>query len=284
MSDGFVPRSVAEALAIRAAHPEAVPVAGGTDLMVAVNAGRARPAGLLDLSRIDELAEWGRDDGRVVVGAGVTFALLAQEQAGLGPLAGAARAVGSPQVRRRATIGGNVVTASPAGDGLAVLAAYDAELVLAAPDRERRLRWDAFLLGPKRTALGADELVTRVEWRAPDAPGVFLKVGARGAMVIGVASACVQLDPAGRDVRIALGSVAPTVVRAREAEALAARLVPWDDPGRPLQGAGEVGALAASAARPIDDVRGTAVYRRHAVAVLVQRGLAAAVDGWRAAC
>jgi CO/xanthine dehydrogenase FAD-binding subunit len=276
------PSTLAEALEARAERPEAVPVAGGTDLMVAVNAGTARPAALLDLSHVDELHAWGRDDGRIAVGAGVTFTRIAHEAQAFGALAAAALTVGSLQIRNRATLGGNVATASPAGDGLSVLAAFDADVVLAAAGRERRLRWDEFVLGPKRTALAADELVTRVEWRVADAPGVFLKVGVRSAMVIAIASVCVQLDPAARAVRIALGSVAPTVIRAVDAEALAAQLVPWEHPGRRLPALAPVGQLAAAAASPIDDVRAAAAYRRHAVEVLAQRGLVQAVEAWRA--
>ena len=272
MSVAFQPRSLEEALELRSAHPEAAPVAGGTDLMVDVNLHGLRPPGLLDLSRVPELGEVSREDGLIRVGAGVTFARIARELAEFRPLAQAARSFASPQVRRRATVGGNLVTASPAADGLAVLAAYGADVVVAAAGRpERRLSWAQFATGPKQTALAPDELVARVEWRPLQGPGSFSKLGTRNAMVIAVASVCVQLDLAAHRVRLALGSVGPTVLRAPRAEELAASL-DWD---RPAEGLAEFGRLAAVETRAIDDRRGSAAYRRHAVEVLAARAL-----GW----
>jgi CO/xanthine dehydrogenase FAD-binding subunit len=272
---GLSPATLSEALEARAAHPEAVPIAGGTDLMVAVNFGRLWPESLLDLSRVAELVGWERQNGSLRIGAGTTFAQIASELGEFPPLVQAARTVGSPQIRNRATIGGNLGTASPAGDALPVLAAYGGDVLLASVRGERRLRWDEFLLGPKRSALAEDELIVGVEWPVVDGPGSFAKVGTRNAMVIAIASVSLQLDAAARSVRIALGSVAPTVVRAPEAEAHAAEAIDWDDPQRSLseQAVLEFGALAAGAAHPIDDVRGTAAYRRHAVEVLARRAL-----------
>jgi CO/xanthine dehydrogenase FAD-binding subunit len=282
---GLTPQTLAEALEVRAGRPEAVPVAGGTDLMVEVNFGRRRIPELLDLSRVEELRGWGRANGRVRVGAGTTFAVIARELVEFRPLVEAARSVGSPQIRNRATLGGNLATGSPAGDGIPVLAAYDATVLLASREHERRLSWQEFFLGPKRTALAADELIVGVEWAPADGPGSFAKVGTRNAMVIAIASVCLQLDAAVRSVRLALGSVAPTVVRAPEAEAFAASVIAWNDPEQPLpdSAASEFGRLAAAAARPIDDVRGSAGYRRHAVEVLARRTLTWALDDRRAA-
>jgi len=282
---GPSPGTLAEALEARAAHPEAVPIAGGTDLMVAVNFGRLRPEALLDLSGIAELAAWQRRDGAVRIGAGATFAQIASDLGEFPPLVQAARAVGSPQIRHRATIGGNLATASPAGDALPVLATYGGDVLLASVRGERRLRWDEFLVAPKRTALAEDELIVGVEWPVVDGPGSFAKVGTRNAMVIAIASVSLQLDTQARRVCIALGSVAPTVVRAPEAEAFASDALDWDDPQRPLPEtvAREFGALAAAAAHPIDDVRGSAAYRRRAVDVLARRALAWAADDWRKA-
>lgn len=272
---GLTPTTLAEALEARAEHPAAVPIAGGTDLMVAVNFGRLHPDELLDVSQVAELKTWERRNGSLRIGAGATFAQIARELGEFPPLVQAARTVGSPQIRNRATIGGNLATASPAGDALPVLAAYGGDVVLASVRGERRLRWDEFLLGPKRSALAEDELIVAVEWPVVDGPGSFAKVGTRNAMVIAIASVSLQLDAAGHGVRLALGSVAPTVVRAPEAEAYAAEALDWDDPQRPLseQAVQEFGALAGAAAQPIDDVRGTAVYRRHAVEVLARRAL-----------
>jgi len=281
----FLPRSLEEALELKAAHPEAVPVAGGTDLWVAVNFGRARPPALLDLSRVQELKTWDAANGRVRVGAGMTFARIERELAAFRPLAEASRSVGSPQIRNRATIGGNVATASPAGDSIPVLAAYAADVVVASSSGTRTEPWHAFFTGPKRTTLAPDELIVAVDWPRLDAPGAFAKVGTRNAMVISIAGLCLQLDPDARAVRLALGSVAPTVVRAPEAESFAAGSIPWDEPDRPLpEGViSEFGRSAAAAARPIDDVRGSAAYRRHAVEVLARRALRWTVDDWRSA-
>jgi CO/xanthine dehydrogenase FAD-binding subunit len=273
---GPAPRTLEEALRLRAAQPEAVPVAGGTDLMVAVNFGRTRPSALLDLSRVEELRTWRRDNGRVFLGSGMTFARITRELAEFRPLVEASRSVGSPQIRNRATIGGNLGTASPAGDALPVLAAYDADVVVASEARgTRRLPWNEFFTGPKRSALEPGELIVGAEWDVVAGPGSFAKVGTRNAMVIAIAGICVQLDPAGRSVRVGLGSVAPTVVRARDAELYAADVIPWSEPDRPLPdgAAAEFARLAAAAASPIDDVRGTAAYRRHAVRVLTKRAL-----------
>lgn len=268
--EALAPATLQEALEIRASHPEAVPIAGGTDLMVEVNARRLRPAAFLDLSRVADLQEWGLRDGRVFVGAGVTFARIERELAEFGPLAEAARSVASPQIRARATIGGNLGTASPAGDSLPVLAAYDADVVLASVGAgERRVPLATFLVGPKRTSLAPDELIAGVEWTVVEGPGSFAKVGRRSAMVVSIASACLQAVD-GR-VRLALGSVAPTVVRAPLAERFAAGL-DWSDPAT----LAEFGRLAASETRPIDDLRGSAAYRRHVVEVLARRALAEA--------
>ncbi len=281
--DVLLPRSLEEALELKEERPDAVPVAGGTDLMVAINFGRARPPALLDLSRVEELKTWQADNGRVRLGAGVTFARIERELTAFRPLAEAARSVGSPQIRNRATIGGNLGTASPAGDGLLPLAAYGADVVIASRQRVRTEPWDAFFVGPKRTTLAPDELVVGIEWDRVEGPGTFAKVGTRNAMVIAVAGLCLQLDPAGRRVAVALGSVAPTVVRAPDAEAFAAGAVPWDEPDRPLEQAAvaDFGSLAAAAATPIDDMRGSAAYRRHAVEVLARRALGWAVEDWK---
>jgi CO/xanthine dehydrogenase FAD-binding subunit len=271
MTQAWRPATLEAALELRAERPEATVVAGGTDLMVELNAGRGRPAGLIDLRRVEELRAVERDDDVVSVGAGVTFARLAHELDDQIALAQAALGVGSPQVRNRATLGGNLATASPAGDGIAALAAYDADVVVASAERGRRsVHWRDFLVGPKRTALEPDELVVALRWRPADGPAAFAKVGPRSAMVIAIASVCVQLDQPRHDVRIALGSVAPTVIRATEAE----RFVSDVDWATALDvELAHAGSLAAAQASPIDDLRGTAAYRRHTVEVLVRRAL-----------
>jgi CO/xanthine dehydrogenase FAD-binding subunit len=281
LMDVFLPRALEEALEIKAAHPEALPIAGGTDVMVELNFDRRRPASIVDVSRLPELHAWHQQDGHVFLGAGVTYSRIMAEMEAFVPLAQASRTVGSPQIRNRATVGGNLGTASPAGDALPVLAAYDADIELASAGGGRRsLPWHAFHLGVKKTALHPDELILGVRWKVLRGPGSFSKIGTRNAMVISLAGLCLVLDEDDRTVRVALGSVAPTIVRSADAEAFAAGALgsagAWEDPSATLDPGllEEFGELAAAAARPIDDVRGTASYRRHACAVLARRALA----------
>jgi CO/xanthine dehydrogenase FAD-binding subunit len=286
--DVLLPGSLEEALELAAAHPEVVPIAGGTDVMVELNMDLGRPEILMDVSRLPELREWRREDGHLFLGAGVTYTRIMRELPELTALVQASRSVGSPQIRNRGTVGGNLGTASPAGDALPVLAALDAEVVLArAGGATRSVPWSEFLTGVKQAALEPGELILGARWSALDGPGSFSKIGTRNAMVIAVASLCLQIDEAGRTVRVALGSVAPTVVRAGEAEAFAARTLEdvgaWDDPRASLGGEELVrfAALVAEAGSPIDDVRGTSAYRRHACAVLARRALTWALEDRR---
>jgi CO/xanthine dehydrogenase FAD-binding subunit len=276
----FLPRTLDEALELKETDPGAVPVAGGTDVMVDVNFDRLRPPAFMDVTRIPELLEWRREDGHLFLGAGVTYTRIMAELPELTPLAQASRTVGSPQIRNRATVGGNLGTASPAGDALPVLAAYDVDVILAsASDGTRAMPWHEFHTGVKATALRPDELILGARWRVTRGPGSFSKIGTRGAMIISMAGLCLVVDEDRRTVRVALGSVAPTVVRAPEAEAFVsealARAGAWDDPGAELDHGTreEFAERVAAAARPIDDVRGTAAYRRHACRVLAGRAL-----------
>jgi CO/xanthine dehydrogenase FAD-binding subunit len=283
----FVPGTLDEALEAKARHPEAVPIAGGTDIMVELNFGRRRPPALIDVSRVPELRHCDSGNGTLFLGAGVTYTRIMAELPEIVPLAQASRTVGSPQIRNRGTIGGNLGTASPAGDVLPVLAAYDAEIVVAtARGGTRAVPWAQFLVGPKKTALEPDGLILGARWRIARGPGAFAKVGTRNAMVIAVASLCLVLDEQHRTVRVALGSVGPTVLRAPEAEVYAAEALArsgaWDDPvALPPREIEEFGQRVASAARPIDDVRGTAAYRRHACGVLARRALTWALEDRR---
>ncbi len=188
--------------------------------------------------------------------------------------------MGSPQIRNRGTVGGNVGTASPAGDLLPVIAASDGTIELGSDGgRRRTVAWRSFFAGPKRTTIEPHELILGVRWRRSRGPGVFAKVGPRNAMVISVCSLCLQLDEDERTVRLALGSVGPTVLRADAAEAFAAAALEdmggWADPSRPVAEAmvTRFAELAAGAASPIDDLRGTSAYRRHAIGVLAGRAL-----------
>jgi len=286
--DVYLPRTLAEALEVKAAHPEALPIAGGTDVMVDLNFDRRRPAAILDLTRAADLQTWRKDDGTITLGAGVPYNRIVRELSMLRPLVEASRTVGSPQIRSRGTVGGNLGTASPAGDALPVLAAYDADVILAkAGGVVRSLPWHRFLVGPKKTALAPDELIVGARWKVVRGPGSFSKVGTRNAMVIAIASLCLVVDEAAQSVRVALGSVGPTILRAPEAEQFATRAWReagvWADPRAPVANEviDEFGERVAAAARPIDDVRGTAAYRRHACAVLARRALRWALDDRR---
>jgi CO/xanthine dehydrogenase FAD-binding subunit len=287
--DVLLPRTLEEALETVAARPEVVPVAGGTDVMVELNMDLGRPETLMDVSRLAELQEIRREDGSLFLGAGVTYTRIMRELPELTALVQASRSVGSPQIRNRGTVGGNLGTSSPAGDALPVLAAGDAEVVLGrAGGSTRSVRWDAFLTGVKQNTLAPGELILGARWHVPNGPGSFSKIGTRNAMVIAVASLCLQVGEADRSIRVALGSVAPTVIRAREAEILAAQAFEdagaWDDPlADPGVGAIErFGHAVAEAASPIDDVRGTAAYRRHVVSVLARRAISWAIADRRA--
>jgi CO/xanthine dehydrogenase FAD-binding subunit len=274
----LLPTSVDEAISALV-ETQAQVLAGGTDFVVEVNAGHRRPDAVVSLGRIRELQEWQRHDGWVRLGAAVTYTeMLQPDLAGLLPaLAHAARTVGSPPIRNAGTIGGNLGTASPAGDTLPVLAALDAVVEVAGPSGVRDVPIEDFVTGPKRNSLGPGELVTAVRLPLFPGPQEYRKVGIRNAMVIAVASLAFAVDADGRTVRCALGSVGPVPLRARQAETWLAERVDWDrmtltDPAAPSHFA----ALVAEAARPIDDHRSTAEYRRHAVRVLAARAAAQA--------
>jgi CO/xanthine dehydrogenase FAD-binding subunit len=277
--DFLRPGSWAEALAVKAARPDAVPLAGGTDVMVELNFDVRRPAALLDLTAIAELRQWSAAGGHIRLGAGLTYSRVISELGGLLPgLAMAARTVGSPQIRNRGTVGGNLGAASPAGDCHPPLLAGRAEVEVASVRGTRIIPADGFYTGVKRNALEPDELIAAVLIPRPSGPEQFAKIGTRNAMVIAVTAFSLALDPARRGVGTGIGSAAPTPVQAAEAERFLAGALAeaglWQSraelPG-PL--AAEFGRLVSAAARPIDDVRGTAAYRRHALGVLAGRTL-----------
>lgn len=278
-----VPSTIADAVGALAADPDATVLAGGTDLMVEVNEAHRRidpGQTVVAINRVAELRSWTLDRAAATLrlGAGVTYREIETEPlAGLVPaLAQAGRTVGSPQIRNAATIGGNLATCSPAGDGLPVLAALDATVELASADGVRTLPVAEFMVGVKRTARRPGELITAVEVPLLDGWQGYAKVGVRNAMVISIAGVCVATDRPSRSVRVALGSVAPTVVRAPEAEAFAATAVDWEAGTVAAEALDEFARLAASAASPIDDHRSSAAYRRRAVEVLSRRLLARA--------
>jgi len=269
------PETFAEALEIKAERPDAVALAGGTDLMVAINFRRTLPAAVLDLTAVPELRQWAPDDGRVRVGAGVTYTRLIEELGDRLPgLAIASRTVGSPQIRNRGTVGGNLATASPAGDGLPPLYTAGAVVELASTRGTRRVPVAEFITGPKRTAIAPDELIAAFELPAASGPQQFAKVGTRNAMVIAVCSVSLAIWPEQRRVAACVGSAGPTPLVASEAEEFIAGALDWDGGGPIAEEAlARFGELVGAAARPIDDVRGTAGYRSHAVGVLGRRTL-----------
>jgi CO/xanthine dehydrogenase FAD-binding subunit len=254
--DVLTPRSLAEALRLRADNPDALAVQGGTDVMVAMNFDRARPPQILNLNEVAELRGWTRENGSLRLGAGLTYTeAMAGELAELLPaLAEASRTVGSPQIRNRGTIGGNLATASPAGDALPPLVVEGAEVECASVRGTRSVPVSEFVTGVKRSALAPDELITAVTLTPSNAPQTFMKIGPRNAMVIAVVSLSLS---AGEELRASFGSASPRPVLVTaprdEAETFPERV--------------------AAAATPIDDVRGTGAYRRHALRVMTKRAL-----------
>jgi CO/xanthine dehydrogenase FAD-binding subunit len=258
--------------------PEATYLAGGTDLMVGINFGRERPEHVVSIRELEELQQVAVN-GRVSVGGGVTYTRMLGALGERSPaMVQAARTIGSPQIRNAGTIGGNLGTCSPAGDTLPVLAALDATILLRSASGDRSVPFAAFMFGPRKSERKRGEIVYAVEWDDAGPSQVFLKAGTRNAMVIAVASVSLVVDRPRRAVRVALGSVGPTILRATEAEKLAAGLYDesgWDRPLKASQSAiAHFGELAAAATRPIDDQRGTARYRRHIVDVMARRALA----------
>ncbi|RZU76769.1 CO/xanthine dehydrogenase FAD-binding subunit [Micromonospora kangleipakensis] len=281
--DFLSPTSWAEALAAKAAYPEAVPIAGGTDVMVELNFDRRRPPALLDLTRIGELVEWGTDGGLLRVGAGVTYRRIIAELGDRMPgLAMAARTVGSPQIRNRGTVGGNLGSASPAGDALPPLLAAGGLVELASVRGVRRLPVAEFFTGPKRSVRAPDELIAAFLLPMERGRHQFAKIGTRNAMVIAVCSFALALRPATGEVGTGIGSAGPTPLRAVDAERFLAGELPWQTgAGLPDPLIRRFGELVVAAAAPIDDVRGSAAYRRHALSVLARRTLVWAWEEYR---
>jgi CO/xanthine dehydrogenase FAD-binding subunit len=301
--------------------------------MVEINFDARRPEALLDMNRVSELGSWECSDGQVRVGATVTYTRLIAELGDLLPgLALAVRTIGSPQIRNRGTVGGNLGAASPAGDCHPVLLAADATVEATSIRGPRLIPVGEFFTGPKRNALAADELITAVLVPVAPGPQQFAKVGTRNAMVIAVCAFALELRPpratpgpapgpapcatpppgpapgatlppgprpatsdnpvsdypiAMGTVGTGIGSAGPTPLRAEAAEEFLAGALGeaglWQSAGPlPDQVTQRFGELVAAAARPIDDVRGTAAYRRHALSVLARRTLSWAWDSYRA--
>jgi CO/xanthine dehydrogenase FAD-binding subunit len=275
-----VPTSLGIALETLALTPTSQVLAGGTDFMVDVNDGRRRPSDVVCTRAVPELRGWERDGDEIRIGAGVTYReLLEPPLADLVPaLAQAARTVGSPPIRNAGTIGGNLATASPAGDTLPVLVALGARIEVASTRGTRHVAVSDLFVGPKMTTLEPGELIISV--RVPRCRGgqEYLKVGVRNAMVIAVASLAMVVDAPFARIGIGLGSVGPVPLRAADAEAWLTSRVDWptmrlvgSDPSDQADTLDRLEALVRAAAQPIDDHRSTARYRTHAVGVLARR-------------
>ncbi|MES2210824.1 MAG: xanthine dehydrogenase family protein subunit M [Chloroflexota bacterium] len=277
-----MPASLAEAYALLASGPR-VPIAGGTDLMVRITGEIGRPPGrLLDISRLRDLEGISLEPGALVLGARTTYAEIRRDvlcQAHLPALAEAAATVGAAQIQNRGTLGGNIANASPAGDTLPVLLAADADIVVGSARGERTVAAAAFFPAYRATALLEDELILRI--RIPLSPGRevrFRKVGTRRAQAISKVVMSVAWRGHGHasgwsDVRVALGSVAATPIRARATEAAL-------EGQRPTPEAADRAAeVLAAELEPIDDVRSTAEYRRTVAARILHRILRDA-GGW----
>jgi len=257
--DVLTPRTLEEALRLKAERPDAVPIQGGTDVMGDLNFDRARPVALLNLNEVAELRGWTRQNGTAWLGSGLTYAEAMERPLAetLPALAEAARTVGGPQIRNRGTIGGNLGTASPAGDALPPLLVCGAMVKVASVRGERIVPLPDFVVGPKRNVLAEDELILGVSVDATESRQTFMKVGPRNAMVIAVVSLALAVDEERDELRASFGSAGPV-------------------PGlviAPLHERDGLPERVAAAASPIDDVRGTATYRRHALRVLTQRAL-----------
>jgi CO/xanthine dehydrogenase FAD-binding subunit len=279
--DFLRPASWEEALAAKAEHPTAVPLAGGTDVMVEINFDHRRPEYLLDLNRIGELREWEVGQDSVNLGASVPYTQIMDHlRAELPGLALAAHTVGSPQIRNRGSVGGNLGAASPAGDSHPALLSAGAEVEAQSVRGTRMIPVEEFFTGVKRNALEPDELIRAVHIKKADGPQQFSKVGTRNAMVIAVCAFGIALHPRTRTVRTGIGSAAPTPLRAKAAEEFLNAALDeggfWES-GRIITPsiAKQFADLASASCNPIDDVRGTAKYRRHAVGIMARRTL-----GW----
>jgi carbon-monoxide dehydrogenase medium subunit len=285
--DYHQPESLADAVDLAARFGgEASFLAGGTDLIVQIERGRVAPRHVIGLGRVPGLAGI-EVNGRITLGARVTHRAIEQTPALAGSLrclVEGAEVIGGHQVRNVATIGGNLVNASPAADLVPCLLALDGVVTLVGPGGEREVPIERFLLGPNRTARRPDELVTRVDLPAlpPRAATAFLKAGRRRAMEISVVCVAARLDLDATlerclEARVVLGAVAPTAVRAHAAERLLE--------GQPVGGEAfrRAAEAAQEACRPIDDVRASAGFRQHLVGVLVRRALDRCVERARRA-
>jgi CO/xanthine dehydrogenase FAD-binding subunit len=278
----YRPEDLAEALTLLAQFgPEGKPLAGGTNLVTELRVGHHNHKSLVDLSLLTELRGIQQQGGYILIGGGTTITDLIEHpliNAHAGILKEAAQLFANPLVRNRATVAGNLVDASPAADSAPPLLALKAEVQLMSQVATRWMKLEDFITGVRKTNLQPGELLAAIRWPVPSArsAGAYSKIGLRKADAISVLSAAVmlELDDAGlcKQAGIALGAVAPKPLCAHEAEALLIGKVL--EPGL----IAEAAQLAAEAARPIDDIRGTAAYRKRITAVTVRRLLTKAAE------
>ena len=266
----FIPSSLTEATQLLSKNPDAHLLTGGTDMMVEVNFNHRHPDTVIALRNIPEFQRWNIDaaSGLVHIGSSVPYATMEHGDLAkaLPALAEAARTVGSPQIRAAGSIGGNLGTCSPAGDSLPVLAALEAVVHLQSESSRRSVSFAEFMVGPKRNSRLPNEIITGVSIPITNGWQGYAKVGVRNAMVISVASVCLAIHD--NKVRIALGSVGPTIIRCTESENWINSMgLANIDHSLAKEFADHVRAES----RPIDDHRSTAEYRRHAVGVLAAR-------------
>ncbi len=271
----IVAKELTTALAALREHDDARLIQGGTDLMVEINFNHVKPTTMVSLRDVEALRTIRTDTaGILTIGSGVPYSVIEGEPvlSAIPALAQAARTVGSPQIRAAGSLGGNLGTCSPAGDTLPVMFALDAMIHLNTLDSSRVVSIHDFMTGVKRSVRQHDEIITAIDFPIVRGWQGYSKVGVRNAMVISVASACLVADLENANVRIALGSVGPTIIRCRESEA-------WLKSTQDLSAgqsisidvANEFGRRAAAESSPIDDHRSTAEYRRHAISVLASR-------------
>ena len=271
----IVAKELTTALTALREHGDARLIQGGTDLMVEINFNHVKPTTMISLRDIKSLRMIRTDTpGIMSIGSGVPYSVIEGEPVltAIPALAQAARTVGSPQIRAAGSLGGNLGTCSPAGDTLPVMFALDASIHLSTIDSSRVVSIHDFMTGVKRSVRQHDEIITAIDFPIINGWQGYSKVGVRNAMVISVASACLVADHENADVRIALGSVGPTIIRCRSAETWLKTTLDLSTRSTiSLDVANEFGRRAAEESSPIDDHRSTAQYRRHAISVLASR-------------
>ncbi|WP_170574648.1 FAD binding domain-containing protein [Ruegeria atlantica] len=272
----YLPDTLSGALSVLQENPAADILAGGTDLMTELNYRHRAMGSVLCLRNLSELGQWDSDGQSLTIGANVKYSdIMTSDIARLAPaLAQAARTVGSPQIRNTGTLGGNLATASPAGDTLPVLYALEANVNLRSTQGDRTVPVQDFITGVKRNALRPGELIVSVTMPVAKGRQEFLKIGKRNAMVIAVTNLALVVNEETRKLTCALGAVGPSIIRCTDAEDYINGQIDWSSGVLPDRSAvSRFAELCGAAARPIDDHRSTANYRRHAVAILAKRAL-----------